>query len=148
MSLYDTFTSNAALVEAYIHRRHEEWLDLYRARITDAATAQERVLAVFDAYIDHATAAYDPGSRGCGLLNAAAELPVDRPGRMTVRRHKEQVERLLVERLSSMTGTAAAKRMAEHFSCLGWATARAGLDGESTRLHDARAFAAHMLAAS
>src|SRR4051794_17680717 len=72
MSLYNNFASKDALVAAYIDQRHEEWLDLYRARITDSATAQERVLAVFDAYIDHAAAAYDHGFRGCGLLNAAA----------------------------------------------------------------------------
>jgi len=148
MSLYNNFSSKAALVEAYIDRRHEEWLDLYRARIEDAATAEERVLAVFDAYIDHAGAACDRGFRGCGLLNAAAELPADHPGRMAVRRHKEQVERLLREHVSAMTGTAAAERLAEHVSfLLEGAMARAGLEGEPTRLHDARAFAATMLAA-
>ncbi len=148
MSLYNNFASKAALVEAYIDRRNEEWLDLYRARILDAATARERVLAVFDAYIDHAAAAYDHGFRGCGLLNAAAELPVGDPGRMAVRRHKQQVERLLLESLSSLTDSAAAERLAEHFSfLLEGAMARAGLEGQSTRLHHARAFAAQMLAA-
>ncbi len=82
MSWFNNFTSTAALVEACIDRRHEEWLDLHRARITDAATAQERVLAVFDAYIDDAAVANDHSFRGCGLLNAAAQLPVDHPGRM------------------------------------------------------------------
>ena len=33
------------------------------------------MLAVFDAYADHANLAYEHGFRGCGLLNAAAELP-------------------------------------------------------------------------
>ena len=146
MSLYNNFASKAALVEAYIEDRHEEWLGLYRARVTDDATAQERVLAVFDAYIDHATAAYDSGFRGCGLLNAAAELGSDDPGRAAVRRHKEQVERLLAEHLGTLTDPSAAQRLAERFSfLLEGAMARAGLEGKPTRLVRAREFAAEML---
>jgi AcrR family transcriptional regulator len=146
MSLYNNFASKAALVEAYIDARHEEWLGLYRARFADAATAQERVLAVFDAYIDHAAAAYDQGFRGCGLLNAAAELAVDDPGRTAVRRHKEQVERLLTEHLSTVTDPLAAERLAERFSfLLEGAMARAGLEGTPARLLHAREFAAEML---
>lgn len=148
MSLYNNFASKATLVEAYIDRRHEEWLDLYRARLTGAATAEERVLAVFDAYLDHAAAAYGRAFRGCGLLNAAAELPAGDPGRVAVRRHKEQVERILAEQLSALTDRATARRLAEHFSfLLEGSMARAGLEGKATRLRHARAFAAQMLAA-
>ena len=146
MSLYNNFASKAALVEAYLQDRHEEWLGLYRARLAGAATAQERVLAIFDAYLDHASAAYAHGFRGCGLLNAAAELPAGDPGRVVVRRHKEQVEELLVEHLSSLTDAAAARRLAEHFSfLLEGAMARAGLEGDPQRLVHARAIAAELL---
>src|SRR6185437_10506521 len=72
MSLYNNFASKSALVQAYLEARHEEWLDLYQARLTDAATPTDKVLAVFDAYVNHANAAYEHGFRGCGLLNAAA----------------------------------------------------------------------------
>ena len=113
MSLYNNFASKAALVEAYLQDRHEEWLDLYRARLAEESTPQERVLAVFDAYLDHAGLAYDHGFRGCGLLNAAAELPAGDPGRAVVRRHKEHVEELLVEHLSALTDTAEARKLAE-----------------------------------
>jgi AcrR family transcriptional regulator len=148
MSLYNNFASKAALVEAYIEGRHEEWLGLYRARIADTATPQERVLAVFDAYTDHAAAAYDSGFRGCGLLNAAAELGADHPGRTAVRRHKEHVERLLAEDLSALTNPSSGQRLAERFSfLLEGAMARAGLEGEPARLVHAREFAAEMLAA-
>jgi len=147
MSLYNNFASKAALVEAYLEARHEEWLGLYRARIAETATAEERVLAVFDAYLDHAAAAYDHGFRGCGLLNAAAELPSDDPGRAAVRRHKEHVEHLLLEHLRAVTDMPAALRLAEHFSfLLEGAVARAGLEGQPTRLRHARAIAADMLA--
>jgi len=148
MSLYNNFASKAALVEAYIDARHEEWLGLYQARLADVATAQEAVLAVFDAYIDHAAAAYSHGFRGCGLLNAAAELGADDPGRTAVRRHKEHVERLLIEHLTTLTDPLAAQRLAERLSfLLEGAMARAGLEGEPTRLLHARDFAAEMLAA-
>lgn len=39
------------------------------------------MLAVLDAYADHAAAAYEQGFRGCSLLNAAAELPAGDKGR-------------------------------------------------------------------
>ena len=147
MSLYNNFASKAALVEAYLQDRHEEWLELYRARLAVASTAQERVLAVFDAYLDHAGLAYDHGFRGCGLLNAAAELPAGDPGRAVVRRHKEHVEQLLIEHLSSLTDTAEARRIAEHFSfLLEGAMARAGLEGDPARLIHARTIAGGLLA--
>lgn len=156
MSLYNNFASKAALVEAYLDARHEEWLELYRRRAADAPTAPERVLAVFDAYLDHACAGYEHGFRGCGLLNAAAELPAGDPGRAAVRRHKEQVERLLLESVRELADAPAdapaderaAHRLAEHLSfLLEGAMARAGLEGEPTRLLRARAMAADLLAA-
>jgi AcrR family transcriptional regulator len=146
MSLYNNFASKAALVQAYLVARHEEWLGLYAARLVRAATPRERVLAVFDAYIDHASAAYAQGFRGCGLLNAAAELPAGHPGREQVRRHKEQVEALLRENLEELTGTARAGRLAEHLSfVLEGAVARAGLEGGPERLRSARGLADDLL---
>lgn len=148
MSLYNNFGSKAALVEAYVETRQHEWHRLYRARATDTSTAQERVLAVFDAYADHAAAADEHGFRGCGLLNAAAELPVDDPARAAVRRHKEEVEQLLAAPLGELTDPATAQRLAEHFSfLLEGSMARAGLEGEPDRLLRARVLAADMLAA-
>ncbi len=148
MSLYNNFASKAALVEAYVEARHEEWLRLYRARVQGTSTPQERVLAVFDAYADHAAAALERGFRGCGLLNAAAELPVADPARTAVRRHKEEVEQLLLDPLEELTDPATAHGLAEHLSfLLEGSMARAGLEGEPARLLRARAIAADLLAA-
>src|SRR5579875_3036481 len=69
MSLYNNFSSKADLIRVYLEARHEEWLALYRRRLERAAGPRERVLAVFDAYTDHAAQAYERGFRGCGLLN-------------------------------------------------------------------------------
>lgn len=144
-SLYNNFASKQELMLAYIQARHEEWLGLYQARLARAGSSRERVLAVFDAYLDHADAAYERGFRGCGLLNAAAELPVGSAGREAVREHKEQVESILADHLADVEGADAAG-MAEHFSyLLEGAMSRAGLEGRSDRLVQARRLAATLM---
>ena len=147
-SLYNNFSSKAELVSAYIDARHMEWLDLHRERSAKASTVTDRIVAVFDAYIDHVNDAHGRGFRGCGLLNAAAEFPAGHPARSAVRAHKEQVERILVDALDAVATEAEALELAEHFSfLLEGAVARAGLEGTPTRLEHARAIASRMLAA-
>lgn len=139
MSLYNNFSSKADLVSAYIQTRHEEWLGLYRARAAEATSGRAGVLAVFDAYVDHASMAYEHGFRGCGLLNAAAELPAGAPGRDAVRRHKEEVETILTTHLSELVPDGQAAATAEHLSfLLEGAVSRAGLEGNAARLGHAR----------
>lgn len=144
-SLYNNFASKNELMLAYIQARHEEWLDLYRNRVDKADSPRDRVLAVFDAYVDHAESAYAHGFRGCGLLNAAAELPAGSPGREAVRAHKEQVEAILTEHLAE-TGYTDPAQLAEHFSfLLEGAMSRAGLEGHSERLAHARQIATTLM---
>jgi AcrR family transcriptional regulator len=148
MSLYNNFSSKADLVRAYLDARHEEWLELYRARLEQADGSREGVLAVFDAYADHAAFAYEHGFRGCGLLNAAAELPADDEGRAVVRAHKEEVERLIAGHLEQMLPGRAeeARAAAEHLAfLLEGAMARAGLEGDGERVTHARSMAAALL---
>ncbi|MEU5631687.1 TetR/AcrR family transcriptional regulator [Streptomyces rishiriensis] len=151
MSLYNNFSSKADLVMAYLDARHAEWLDLYRRRLAtvqDAEDGRSGVLAVFDAYADHAAFAYEHGFRGCGLLNAAAELPSGHEGRDVVRRHKEEVEALLAGHLRTLLPgrPEEARAAAEHLSfLLEGAMARAGLEGAGTRLEHARTMAANLL---
>jgi len=147
-SLYNNFASKADLVAAYLAARHEEWLALYRERVAAAGTPQARVLAVFDAYLDHANLAYEHGFRGCGLLNAAAELPAGAPGRQSVRQHKEDVEGLLRRHLAELLPKQdeAAGRVARHLAfLLEGSMARAGLEGGDRCLREARMIAAGML---
>ncbi|MEU7469487.1 TetR/AcrR family transcriptional regulator [Streptomyces sp. NPDC044984] len=148
MSLYNNFSSKADLVRAYLDARHEEWLGLYRRRLEPARDGRDGVLAVFDAYADHAAHAYERGFRGCGLLNAAAELPAGDEGRAVVRRHKEEVESLLAGHLEELLPgrPEEARAVAEHLAfLLEGAMARAGLEGAGTRLEHARAMAADLL---
>lgn len=145
-SLYNNFASKDDLVLAYLEARHLEWLDLYRARVGSASSATQRVLAVFDAYLDHAGSAYAHGFRGCGLLNAAAELPAGSPGRSAVRAHKEQVETIMREHLDETDAGDRSAQLAEALSfLLEGAMARAGLEGTAERLVTARAIAADWL---
>lgn len=146
MSLYNNFASKDELVLAYISARHDEWLGLYQKRVGKNPDAKAGVLAVFDAYIDHAELGYEHGFRGCGLLNAAAELSVGSPGRDAVRRHKEQVEQILTSHLEALTDPDHAAHLAEHCSfLLEGAMARAGLEGQSVRLEHAKQIAAAVL---
>lgn len=149
-SLYNNFSSKADLVASYLEARHAEWFTLYEARLRDATDPHDRVMAVFLAYEDHAEHVYDRGFRGCGLLNAAAELPAGDTGRTVVRGHKEQVEALLAQHVGDMLGDEPqrAAQVAHHLAfLLEGAMARAGLEGRSDCLHQARGMAATMLEA-
>ncbi len=145
MSLYNNFASKAALVEATLEARHTEWLALYARRAARAGDPITRVLAVFDAYADQAALATD-GFRGCGLLNAAGELPAGHAGRAVVRRHEEEVEGILAAGLRELTERSRAERLAVHLSLLvEGAMVRSGLRGDRTRLRDARTIAVDLL---
>ena len=149
-SLYNNFDSKADLVAAYLQVRHAEWLGLYAQRLAQAATPVERVLAVFDAYTDHAEHAYERGFRGCGLLNAAAELQAGDGGRAAVRQHKEAVEALLLAQVTALLPEqpVQAAQVARHLAfLLEGAMARAGLEGRSDCMRQARPIAAALLEA-
>lgn len=138
-SLYNNFASKSALIEAYIEARHAEWLAFHAARVEGLDDPQARILAVVDAYADHANFAYERGFRGCGLLNAAAELLPGDPGRAAVRRHKEEVEAILRSELAEICGEAAAARYARQFAFLiEGAMVRAGLEGSDACLREMR----------
>ncbi|MBD2850005.1 TetR/AcrR family transcriptional regulator [Acinetobacter baumannii] len=147
MSLYNNFSSKGELVDAYIAARHQEWLDLYQKRLEKTKTAKEAILAVFDAYQDHAEFAYEKGFRGCGLLNAAAEFPANSSGRNAVRQHKEQVEAIVAEHLNRLLKDS--QRVSYIVSQLSFllegSMARAGLEGSSRQLQLARQMAEDIL---
>jgi AcrR family transcriptional regulator len=148
MSLYNNFESKSELINAYIQRRHVDWRRLYEEHLAHAKTPQDRVLAVFDSYIDHAALAYATGFRGCGLLNAAAELPVGDPGRASVATQKAEAERLMREHLRALKPKAGKEidRTAELLSfLLEGAMQRAGLEGHDARLRSARKMAVSIL---
>ncbi|MBT3150153.1 TetR/AcrR family transcriptional regulator [Streptomyces sp. CHD11] len=148
MSLYNNFPSKADLVLAYLDARHQEWLTRYRARLERADGPRDGVLAVFDTYVDSAEPVRGDTFRGCGLLNAAGELPAGDAGRALVRRQKEEVERLMADQVGMLLPGCpeAARTLAEHLAfLLEGAMVRAGLEGDSGRLRQARTMAARLL---
>lgn len=147
-SLYNNFGSKADLVHQYLTIRHAELLAFYEKRLATAVMPKDKVLAVFDAYQDHAEFAYERGFRGCGLLNAAAELTVGDIGRDAVRRHKEEVEGLIATHLTERLNgdTERAKMLARQLAfLLEGAISRAGLEGNSDLVLQARAITSDML---
>ncbi|WP_426626074.1 TetR/AcrR family transcriptional regulator [Leifsonia sp. McL0607] len=148
MSLYNNFASKSALVSASLDAGHAEWLALYVRRVRRAPDAVTRVLAVFDAYLDQAAVAPEPGYRGSALLNAAAELPLGDPGREIVRRHSAEVDGILAAGLRELTDSVRAERVAQHLSyVLHGALVRSGLEADRRRLRDARILATDLLTA-
>ncbi|WP_294912254.1 TetR/AcrR family transcriptional regulator [Tatumella sp. UBA2305] len=148
-SLYNNFSSKDALVEAYLTARHQEWLDLYQSRSATATTPQQGIMAVFSAYTDHAEFEYEYAFRGCGLLNAAAELPTNAAGRKAICQHKLQVEDILKQHLSQLThDRARCDLLARHLSfLLEGSISRAGLEGNSHCINQAAVMAQNLLEA-
>lgn len=140
MSLYNNFATKSDLITCYIETRHQEWLDLYEKRKVQIETPLDGILAVFDAYQDHAEFAYEKGFRGCGLLNAAAEFPAHSPERLAVKNHKDEIEAILVGYLSQLTSNPErAKELALLLSfILEGSIARAGLESSSDKVFAAK----------
>lgn len=150
MSLYNNFKSKDELVQVYLDARHEEWLTIYRELHSQAQNSTERVLAVFKAYIAYAEKDIENVFRGCGLINAAAELRTGTAARKAVQRHKQEVERLLLNNLLEFNNIkqSEAKTLAEHLAfILEGATAKAGLEGKSDKIHSAMLIAKSLLKA-
>ncbi|MFE5160032.1 TetR/AcrR family transcriptional regulator [Streptomyces sp. NPDC056697] len=70
-TLYDRFGSKEALVAAYLRERDERWRTWLTAEVEKSPPA-DRALATFDAL---ALWVARENPRGCGFVNAAAELP-------------------------------------------------------------------------
>ena len=100
MSLYNNFPTKSDLISSYSEARHQEWLELYAVRNRDAHTPVDKIIAVFEAYQDHAEFAYEKGFRGCGLLNAAAEFPAHSAERLAVKQHKDEIEKIISTQLA------------------------------------------------
>ena len=146
MSLYNNFKSKSELIAAYIDARHQEWLALFARRSDNLSNGWERVLAVFDAYQDHAEFDYQNGFRGCGLLNAAAEMPAGSQEREAVNRHKQEVREIVINQLNELplteeSGNTAAS-LAEHICfLLEGSISLAGLSRDVHAISRARAMA-------
>lgn len=148
MSLYNNFPTKADLITSYIEARHQEWLDSYALRNQQAHTPIDKIVAVFEAYQDHAEFAYEKGFRGCGLLNAAAEFPAHSAERLAVKRHKDEIEYIISTQLALIIlDVDKVKQMALLLSfILEGSIARAGLESSSEKVQAATAMVKILLA--
>ncbi|MCU4580472.1 TetR/AcrR family transcriptional regulator [Acinetobacter gyllenbergii] len=147
MSLYNNFATKSDLITCYIEARHQEWLDLYQKRKVQIQTPIDGILAIFDAYQDHAEFAYEKGFRGCGLLNAAAEFPAHSPERLAVKQHKDEIEAILAGHLQQLSiSPQRVKELALLLSfILEGSIARAGLESSSDKVFAAKQMVQNLL---
>lgn len=116
-TLYDRFGSKEALVEAYLRERDERWREWLAGRVAakGAAGASERILLTFDA-LEEWMRRENP--RGCGFVNAAAELPdPQHPGRTVISGQKRWLRAFLRE-LAVEAGAREPDRLAEELLLL------------------------------
>jgi AcrR family transcriptional regulator len=90
-TLYAHFGSKDRLVEAYLRRRSQRWLDRLQIRMAQLH-GHDRVLVIFDALNEWFAA---PDFSGCAFINAVGELHANPVARAIARKHKQAVRALL-----------------------------------------------------
>jgi AcrR family transcriptional regulator len=90
-TLYAHFGSKDRLVEAYLRRRSQHWLDRLQIRMAQLH-GHDRVLVIFDALNEWFAA---PDFSGCAFINAVGELHANPVARAIAREHKQAVRALL-----------------------------------------------------
>lgn len=146
MTLYNNYSSKDELVAAWLTWRHKDWEHRLAEKLDRSESASQRILAVFDTYIDSAT---EPGHRGCVFLNAAAEIPGrDHPARAVVGSHKDSVRDFLVDQAEEL-GTPDPQQLGEQlFVLLEGGVVTAGVRGDAEPLRAARSAAETLLKGS
>lgn len=101
-TLYDRFGSKEALVALYLRQRDQRWREWLTARVEEGGgSAYEQILTTFDG-LEEWMLRENP--RGCGFVNAAAELPDPaHPGRAAITDQKRWLRGYLRE-LSASAG--------------------------------------------
>lgn len=146
MTLYNNYRSKDELVAAWLAWRHEDWERRLAQQLGRSESPGERILAVFDTYIESAT---EPGHRGCVFLNAAAEIPSPgHPARPVLRSHKDSVRDFLVEQAHNLGAHDPAALAEQLFVLLEGGVVTAGVRGDPAPLRSARAAAETLLRAA
>ncbi len=93
-TLYTYFGSKDGLVEAYLRRRDQRWLNWLRDAVDTAEPGPARVLAVFNALGQWFA---QPNYNGCAFINIAGELAASPTARSIARDHKVALRELLLD---------------------------------------------------
>ncbi|HET6151453.1 MAG TPA: TetR/AcrR family transcriptional regulator [Marmoricola sp.] len=93
--IYQLFGSKDELIVAFLRRRHDRMLAAIRARVSDAGSPADHVLAVFT-HIDYWI--HEPSFRGCPWANAFSELgPTNAAIAAEVDHHERELRALVTE---------------------------------------------------
>ncbi|MGH3669107.1 MAG: TetR/AcrR family transcriptional regulator [Pseudonocardiaceae bacterium] len=93
-TLYAHFGSKDGLVEAYLRRRDQRWLNWLRDAVDTVEPGPARVFAVFDALGQWFA---QPNYNGCAFINIAGELAASPTARSIARDHKVALRALLLD---------------------------------------------------
>ena len=144
-TIYDRFGSKDGLVVAYLEERARRWQVFVTHRLDHSrATGVRRVLVVLDAL----EAWLDEADRGCGFVNAFAELSVSSPAATRVVRAEKEWTRALYAGLVRELGVRDAAALGRRLSLVHeGATVELTAGGSSEALADARAVVRALLEA-
>jgi AcrR family transcriptional regulator len=144
-SLYSTFGSKDALVQAYLAGRHESRKARIMKKISTATTPRARLLAVFDALEERVS---DPTFRGCAFMLATAEGRPSAGLRRVSDESRAWIRGLLIE-LAADAGAADSNRLAQQLLLLyDGATCGAHMDEDPSVVKAARTLAASLVDAA
>ena len=113
-SLYSSFGSKEALVEAYLDQRHGRTLGRLRAAVAAVEDPVDRLLAVFDG---QAGFFRDPNFHGCAFTAASAEAAPGSPIVDATQSYREDIRGLFRE-LASAAGVADPDTLARQLQML------------------------------
>lgn len=142
-TIYDRFDSKDGLVVAYLDERARRWQTFVTGRLERSrATGERRVLVVLDALEEW----LDEADRGCGFVNAFAELSVSSPAATRVIRAEKAWTRELYAGLARELGVRDAVALGRRLTLVHeGATVELTAGGSTEAIADARAAARALL---
>ncbi len=144
-SLYNTFGSKEALVEAYLEGRRGRITDRIMRHVDAQTAPRDRILAVFDALRE---LVQEPTYRGCAFAMASAEAPSDGLVVQAAAGYRSWVRSLFTD-LAREAGAAEPDLVARQLHLLYDGTSQAvRMDRNLSAATEARAVAAILLDAS
>jgi AcrR family transcriptional regulator len=144
-SLYSTFGSKEALVQAYLAGRHESRKARITKKLAAATTPRARLLAVFDALEEYAS---EPTFRGCAFVLATAEGRTGAGVRRVCDQSRAWMRGLLTD-LAAEAGAADPERLAQQMLLVyDGATVGSYMDDDPSVVKRARALATMLVDAA
>ena len=142
-SLYKTFGSKDALIEAYLEGRHASTLANLHAQLDSVADPKALILAVFDV---QAKAFAVAGFNGCAFIEATAEAPRGGVVERAAERFRADIRRLFTDIAREVGATDPVQLGRQLHILYDGGTVAARMDGDPAIAADSKAAAEHLLA--